>query len=155
MDVPASNGEVTLGDLQTELVYLRSLFERRLLDDSGKRQAITMLEEQVEFARRGIEEEILVPLYRELLLVLDHLAEDESPVSTLAHEQISHTLGLRGVEELQVERRFDPAREEAVGTVSAANGIPEGEIVRVVRRGFRLGDRILRPTLVEISSPGE
>lgn len=47
--------------------------------------------------------------------------------------------------------RFDPREHEAIATVPAP-GRPEGEIVDVVRRGYRLRDRVIRPALVAVAS---
>jgi len=46
---------------------------------------------------------------------------------------------------------FDPRGHEAIVTVPGT-GRPEGEIVDVVRRGYRLGDRVLRPALVAVAA---
>jgi molecular chaperone GrpE len=47
--------------------------------------------------------------------------------------------------------RFDPREHEAIATVPAP-GRTEGEIVDVVRRGYRLRDRVIRPALVAVAS---
>ncbi len=50
--------------------------------------------------------------------------------------------------------RFDPREHDAIATVPGT-GRPEGEIVELVRRGYRLRDRILRPALVAVAAaPG-
>jgi molecular chaperone GrpE len=50
--------------------------------------------------------------------------------------------------------RFDPREHDAIATVPGT-GRPEGEIVDLVRRGYRLRDRILRPALVAVAAaPG-
>jgi molecular chaperone GrpE len=46
---------------------------------------------------------------------------------------------------------FDPREHEAIATVPGT-GRAEGEIVDVVRRGYRLRDRILRPALVAVAA---
>lgn len=47
-------------------------------------------------------------------------------------------------------RGFDPREHEAVVHLSGT-GRPEGEVVAEIRRGYRLGDRVLRPALVAVS----
>jgi molecular chaperone GrpE len=50
--------------------------------------------------------------------------------------------------------RFDPREHDAIANVPGT-GRPEGEIVDLVRRGYRLRDRILRPALVAVAAaPG-
>jgi molecular chaperone GrpE len=46
---------------------------------------------------------------------------------------------------------FDPREHEAIVTVPGT-GRPEGEIVELVRRGYRLRDRVLRPALVAVAA---
>jgi molecular chaperone GrpE len=45
---------------------------------------------------------------------------------------------------------FDPALHEAVSQVPGT-GRPEGEVVAEIRRGYRIRDRVLRPSLVAVS----
>ncbi len=46
---------------------------------------------------------------------------------------------------------FDPREHEAIATVPGT-GRAEGEIVELVRRGYRLLDRVLRPALVAVAA---
>ena len=46
---------------------------------------------------------------------------------------------------------FDPRQHEAIANVPGT-GRAEGEIVDVVRRGYRLRDRVIRPALVAVAS---
>ena len=49
--------------------------------------------------------------------------------------------------------RFDPREHEAVANVPGT-GRPGGEIVDVLRRGYRLRDRVIRPALVAVAEDG-
>jgi molecular chaperone GrpE len=51
-------------------------------------------------------------------------------------------------------RRFDPALHEAVASVPGT-GRPDGEIVAEMRRGYLVGDRVLRPSMVGVSDGSE
>ncbi len=51
-------------------------------------------------------------------------------------------------------RPFDPREHEAIANVPAA-GRREGEIVEEVQRGYRLRDRVLRPSLVAVATGGD
>ena len=65
--------------------------------------------------------------------------------------------GLRelGVEPIESEgRRFDPNLHEAVATV-ASEGVEPGTVAREVRRGWRLGDELLRAAQVVVAAPPE
>jgi len=58
--------------------------------------------------------------------------------------------GVRPVE-AEVGKPFDPREHEAIVTVPGT-GRAEGEIVDVVRRGYKLRDRVLRPALVAVAA---
>jgi len=45
---------------------------------------------------------------------------------------------------------FDPAVHDAISHVPGS-GRPEGEVVAEIRRGYRIRDRVLRPSLVAVS----
>lgn len=49
---------------------------------------------------------------------------------------------------------FDPRQHEAIATVPGSR-FGEGEIVEEVRRGYWLGDRLIRPALVAVASASE
>lgn len=60
-----------------------------------------------------------------------------------------------GVEPIESEgRRFDPNLHEAVATV-ASEGVEPGTVAREVRRGWRLGDELLRAAQVVVAAPPE
>jgi molecular chaperone GrpE len=54
-----------------------------------------------------------------------------------------------------VGRPFDPNVHEAVATSPADSGVAPGTVVREVRRGWRLGDELLRPTQVVVATTRE
>ena len=57
----------------------------------------------------------------------------------------------RGVEPLDVVGPdFDPVWHEAVAT-DPADGRRDGEITAEVRRGYRIGQRLLRPAQVKVA----
>ena len=53
-----------------------------------------------------------------------------------------------------VGRPFDPNVHEAVAT-APADGVPPGTVAREVRRGWRLGDELLRPAQVVVAAAEE
>jgi molecular chaperone GrpE len=53
--------------------------------------------------------------------------------------------------EAEAGRPFDPREHEAIVNVPGT-GRAEGEIVDVVRRGYKLRDRVLRPALVAVAA---
>jgi molecular chaperone GrpE len=55
--------------------------------------------------------------------------------------------GLKRIE--ATSKQFDPNFHEAVVHVEAAQ--PENEVIEVLRQGYILGDKVLRPALVKVS----
>jgi molecular chaperone GrpE len=69
----------------------------------------------------------------------------------LIHKQLLETLRKRGVKPLDVlGEDFDPHYHMAVAH-EPADGRREGEIVEEFRRGYMLGDRLLRPAMVKVA----
>jgi molecular chaperone GrpE len=69
----------------------------------------------------------------------------------LIHKQLSETLRKRGVRPLEsLGADFDPHYHQAVAH-EPASGHREGEIVEEYRRGYMLGDRLLRPSMVKVA----
>ena len=69
----------------------------------------------------------------------------------LIHRHLLDLLRRRGVEPLDVVgQAFDPNWHEAVGH-EAADGHDDGEIIAEARRGYRIGDRLLRPAMVRVA----
>lgn len=69
----------------------------------------------------------------------------------LIQRQLLEVLKRRGVEPLDVVGKdFDPEWHESVGG-EPANGRRDGEITAELRRGYRLGSRLLRPAMVRVA----
>lgn len=46
---------------------------------------------------------------------------------------------------------FDPAEMEAVMRQPAPAGFGDGEVLKVLRKGYAIGDRLVRPALVVVA----
>ena len=98
-------------------------------------------------------------LVKELLPVLDDLeraleacdAERESVEEgvRLVHRELEEALAKEGLAEIETNGRFDPHVHEAL--LSQPSDKEVGAIVDVLQKGYRLGDRVLRPARVVIS----
>jgi molecular chaperone GrpE len=105
-------------------------------------------------------------LVSELLPVLDNLeraldaSEHHEEVKVaegvkLVQHQLIDLLQRRGLEEIAAEAggQFDPHVHEALSQQPSEH--PEGAISEVWQRGYRLGDRVVRPARVVVSSGEE
>jgi molecular chaperone GrpE len=69
----------------------------------------------------------------------------------LIHKQMTDLLRKRGVKPIEaVGTQFDPNYHEAVVHEASAEH-REGEVVAELRRGYTLGDRLLRPAAVKVA----
>jgi molecular chaperone GrpE len=55
-----------------------------------------------------------------------------------------------GVEEVDTRKAFDPNLHEAVAKEENSE-LPHHTILEVLQRGYRIGDRLVRPALVKVS----
>ncbi|MCH7589027.1 MAG: nucleotide exchange factor GrpE [Chloroflexi bacterium] len=68
----------------------------------------------------------------------------------LIYRKLNTILETEGVEEIEAEGVFDPIYHEAIFQ-EEVKGYKEGEIVEVIQRGYKIGDRVLRPAQVRIA----
>lgn len=69
----------------------------------------------------------------------------------LIHRKLTALLEAEGVERIPAEsQRFDPNLHEAI-SFEEKDGHEEGQIIDVIRQGYRLGERILRPAVVRVA----
>jgi molecular chaperone GrpE len=69
----------------------------------------------------------------------------------LIQQQLLETLRKRGVKPIQaLGEDFDPNFHQAVSH-EAAEGRRDGEVIEEFRRGYMLGDRLLRPAMVKVA----
>ncbi|HYL40077.1 MAG TPA: nucleotide exchange factor GrpE, partial [Candidatus Binatus sp.] len=66
--------------------------------------------------------------------------------------KLRQLLESEGVTAIEATRgmAFDPRDHEAVASVPGS-GLPDGQVVEELRRGYRLRDRVIRPALVAVS----
>jgi len=68
----------------------------------------------------------------------------------LVHRSLEGLLRKEGLEEIDTDGPFDPHVHEALLT-QPADGAEPGSVVQVIQKGYRLGDRVLRPARVVVS----
>jgi molecular chaperone GrpE len=100
-------------------------------------------------------------LIAELLPVLDDLeralsaaeVHDEATVVEgvrLVQRALVESLAREGLQEIDAEGAFDPHVHEAL-LAQPAEGVEPGTVLQVVQKGYRLGDRVLRPARVVVA----
>jgi molecular chaperone GrpE len=68
----------------------------------------------------------------------------------LVHRSLADALVREGLEEIVTDGQFDPHTQEAL--LSQPSDEAEGAVIQVLQKGYRLGDRVLRPARVVVSA---
>jgi molecular chaperone GrpE len=99
----------------------------------------------------------LLPIVDDLERALEAAEEHEEAKLEegvrLVHRQLAAALQREGLAEIETSGKFDPHVHEAL--LSQPSDADEGNVIEVLQKGYRLGDRVLRPARVVVSSPKE
>ncbi len=127
--------------------------------ENFKRRKAQELADAMRYSAEPAAREIL-PILDNLLRSLDHApVEGGETVSNFVNgirivvrelEVALERLGVRPI--VAVGARFDPALHEAIGA-EESNEVTEETVIAEIQRGYRLHDRVLRPTLVRVAQP--
>jgi len=101
-------------------------------------------------------------IVKELLPVLDDLeraleaAEQHEEAKLedgvkLVHRQLEQLLAKEGLAPVETDGMFDPHVHE--GLLTQPSESEEGSVIEVLQKGYRLGDRVLRPARVVVAGP--
>ncbi|MSQ31366.1 MAG: nucleotide exchange factor GrpE [Dehalococcoidia bacterium] len=138
--------------LRAELDQARQQQLRALADYQNLQRRAQ--EERTEFGRYQLTALVVnfLPVLDDLELAIESVHDgirDDRWVDgvRLVLQKFRGVLEAAGVEEIRaLSQPFSPDRHEAIG---AAPG-PAGDVVRVMRRGYTLGGRVLRPAMVMV-----
>ena len=143
-------------DPAAEAEKFRDLALRTAADfDNYRKRAAREKEDAIRYANASLLEQLLPVLDNfELGLEAARGAADGDAILQgldMVRRQFADFLAGVGVEEVQTDNvEFDPNLMEAVGH-EADEKIPEGRVLRRLRRGYKLRDRLLRPASVSVS----
>ena len=133
--------------------YLDALQRLKAEFDNYRKRAARDRSDLIARATEGLVKD-LVPVLDDLERALEAAAEHEAATLEdgvrLVHRALADTLTRQGLVEVAVEGMFDPHTQEAL--LSQPSPEPEGTVLQVVQKGYRLGDRVLRPARVVISA---
>ena len=96
---------------------------------------------------------ILDDLGRALEAASEHEAGKVEDGVRLVHRALADLLAKQGLTEIETDGKFDPHVHEAL--LSQPSEAEEGSVIEVVQKGYRLGDKVLRPARVVIAGPSE
>ncbi|MFE7434697.1 nucleotide exchange factor GrpE [Streptomyces tendae] len=140
--------------MRDELAALGDQFRRRLLNDREARRSLDGLLTELDQARRAAEGRIVQPLLYDLVLVVDRVERQAAQGDAFAGSVAAELLGVLekyGMTRIPVTAGpFDPGLQEAVGTITALSPEQNGRVAEVVRHGYRMDERVVRPQQVRV-----
>lgn len=150
-------GDDGTATLQADLDRFRDLALRSQADfDNYKKRAAREKEEAIRFANSSLLERLVAIVDNfELGLSAARDEGEKSPIyagMSMVLKQLEDFLTENGLQPIDAEgQKFNPNLHEAIANERSAD-FPEGTVIRQIRRGYRLKDRLLRPSSVVVSS---
>jgi molecular chaperone GrpE len=151
-----TNEESLLKQVQADLDRFRDHALRTQADfENFRKRAAREKEDAVKYANASFLERLIPILDNfELGLTAARSNAADSPILAgmdMVARQLNDFLQGVGVEPVNGDgQKFDPNLHEAVAQ-EASPTVPEGHVVRQLRRGYKLRDRLLRPATVVVS----
>ena len=148
------NSKLAEKKLQDELDELNDKYQRLQAEYANYRRR-TQQEKETRgvFANEKIITE-LIPVIDSMERALDACEDKEDTMYkgiSLVHKQLIDTLVKFGVEEIEAEsKEFDPNLHLAVMQESV-DGVEANQIVMVLQKGYKLGTKVVRPSMVKVS----
>lgn len=149
--------EKEVAKLRGEIADLRDRSMRTLADFDNFRK-------RAERERQEIKKYALVEPLRDFLEIIDNLdlalmaggsADDLKRGVEMIHRQMLDLLRRFGVQEVDAQDKpFDPALHEAVSREEDP-AVKSPTVTAELRRGYKIHDRLLRPSMVKVSVPVE
>ncbi len=153
----AQESDDPIASLQGDLDRFRDLALRSQADfDNYKKRAAREKEDAIKFANSSLLERLITIIDNfELGLSAARGEGEKSPIysgMSMVLKQLTDFLADNGLQPIAAEgQKFDPNLHEAIAH-EASTKVPEGTVIRQARRGYRLKDRLLRPSSVVVSS---
>jgi molecular chaperone GrpE len=147
VEQPDESGEERLAALEDQLKRVAADF------DNYRKRAVRERAELTTLANERLVKE-LIPILDDLERALIAAAEHEEATLEegvrLVHRSLAHLLEREGLKEIATEGQFDPHVHEAL--LSQPSEHEEGAVIDVVQKGYKLGERVLRPARVVIAA---
>jgi molecular chaperone GrpE len=157
-DAPeAAQPEDDTDGLQADLDRFRDLALRSQADfENYKKRAAREKEEAIKYANSSLLEKLIAIVDNfELGLEAARAEGEKSPIfsgMSMVLKQLMDFLADSGLQPIDATgRKFDPNLHEAIAH-EPSDEVPEGTIIRQTRRGYKMKDRLLRPSSVVVSS---
>lgn len=158
-EIPSSNEETNLdpiAEAQAEALKWKDTALRTQADLENYRKRVARdRDDDIRRTQTKLIEELL-PLFDnfEFGMMEVRKGDPKSPIvigMEMIERQLKEFMASSGVEAIDATgTKFDPNLHEAVGQ-EESDEVEEGVVIRQMRRGFKLRDRLLRPAMVVVS----
>jgi len=132
--------------------YLDALQRLKAEFDNYRKRVARDQQEQAARAHERLVKE-LVPILDDLERALEAVTQHEEAQLEegvrLTYRSLGDLLTREGLTEIDTAGKFDPHTQEAL--LSQPSDEDEGQVLQVLQKGYKLGDRVLRPARVVIS----
>jgi len=163
--VKVKKEDTRIQELEDKVTELDAQLKRAVADYQN-------LERRISEGRSELSSWASAELIRKILGVLDHLnqatigASEEEKQSgwfrgvELAVKELNQVLSSEGLDEIPADGVFDPSLHEAVDvqemppTLDSSGEPKDNMILKVVRKGYNLNGRVLRPAQVVVGKKG-
>jgi molecular chaperone GrpE len=153
-DVEIEEGAPDVGALQAERDELFDRLQRLAAEfDNFRKRSAREAAATIERANERLVKELL-PVLDDLGRALDAAEHHEGAKLEegvrLVHRSLADLLAKEGLAEIDTEGTFDPHVHEAL--LSQPADAEEGTVIEVVQKGYKLGDKVLRPARVVVAA---
>jgi molecular chaperone GrpE len=152
----STDADHRLAELEAELSKYKDAALRAAADlDNYRKRVSRERDESIKYANTAFLERLIPILDNfELGLQAARNAPEAGPIVdglAMVYKQLQDFLANSGVETIDATgQTFDPNLHEALAQ-EENHEVPEGKVIRQVRKGYRLRDRLLRPANVIVS----
>ena len=153
---PENSPDDALASLQAELAKHRDDTLRQRADLENTRKRLQREKDDAVKYANSVLLERLVPIVDnfEMGMMEARKAGENSPVfvgMSMVQKQLEDFLREQGMQSIDaVGQKFDPNQHEALGEEPGGD-VPEGHVTRLVRKGYKLRDRLIRAANVFVS----
>jgi len=121
--------------------------------ENYKKRAARERQEYVAFANERLLKELL-PILDDLERALDAAEQHEEAQLEdgvrLVYRSLASLLERHGVQQIPTDGKFDPHVHEAL-LAQPSEGAETGAVIDVVQKGYKIGDRVVRPARVIVA----
>jgi len=145
---PESSDASNVAVLEDRLLRLAADFE------NFKKRAARERREYVVLANERLIGELLPvldDLERALVAAAEHEEGQLEEGVRLVHRSLAALLERHGVQAIETDGRFDPHVHEAL--LTQPSEAEEGSVIDVIQKGYKLGERVVRPARVVVAAP--